>query len=131
MMTWHADALPMPCRQSLQGVKDHLRGLRAFRGLLQHVASHSGDELLQMPQAQHQNRRIVLLTLAQDGGVRSSQASLSSAITRRLRGAVNLTMVHSTHKDKPETLVTFDGSGEPIAAAVQESSVFRDRFTQI
>lgn len=117
--------------QALQGVKDHLRGLRAFRGLLQHIASHSGDELLQMPHTQHQNRRIALLTLAKDGGVRSGQASLGSAIMRRLRGGANLTMVHSTHKDKPETLVTFDSSGEPIAVAVQESSVFRDRFSRI
>jgi len=122
---WHRASRP-----SLQGVNSHIPGLRGLRGLLQHLAGHSDDDLVQTPHLQHRNR-VALLTLAQSGAIRSGQASLGAAILRRLRGATILTMVHSTHKDKPETLVTFDGSGEPVTVAVQESSVFRDRFTQI
>lgn len=69
--------------------------------------------------------------LASNGIVHSSQASLATAVARRLRNTLVVTFTHSTHKDKPETLVTFNGDGQPVAAAVQESTVFRDAFTNI
>jgi hypothetical protein len=87
----------------------------------------------QQPQwQQHQLRvRVALLTLGHEGVVHSSQASLATAIARRLRNAVTLTMTHSTHSNMPESLVTFDMDGVPVTAAVQETSIFRDRFTEI
>jgi hypothetical protein len=75
--------------------------------------------------------KIAILTLGEEGALHSGQAYLAAAVSRRLRNAVTITLAHSTHKEKPETLVTFDGEGAPIAVAVQESNVFRDAFNKV
>ena len=79
----------------------------------------------------HPRVRVALLTLGQQGAVSAKQSSLEAAIARRLRNAVVITLSHSTHSDKPETLVTFDAEGVPTAVVVQQSSVFRDAFSEI
>jgi hypothetical protein len=75
--------------------------------------------------------KIAILTLGEEGALHSGQAYLAAAVARRLRNAVAINLAHSTHKEKPETLVTFDGEGTPVAVAVQESNVFRDAFNKV
>jgi len=75
--------------------------------------------------------KVALLLRGEDGAVRSSQANLAVAITRRLRRAHALTLTFSTHKDKGDTLLVFDREGMPQEAYFGESAVFRDAFSAV
>lgn len=131
--------LPPPVCRATQAAKEHSRGrrlLRSLRGwsLLQHLTgAAAGNSSSQQQQQQHHLSRgsVALLLLGENGNIRSAQSSLAAAIQRRLRSVAGSTFIHSTHVDKPDTLVVFDGEGQPVSVAVQESSVFRDAFTKI
>lgn len=75
--------------------------------------------------------KIALLMRASGAEVRSSQATLAAAITRRLRNTHSRTLTYSTHKDKGDTLLVFDSEGEPLRANFLSTTIFRDAFTAI
>lgn len=75
--------------------------------------------------------KVALLIRAEDGAVRSSQTNLATAVTRRVRHAHVLSLSYSTHKDKGDSLLLFDSTGQPLQASFLATTVFRDAFTAI
>ena len=75
--------------------------------------------------------RVALLILSEDGTVRSSQANLAAAVTRRLPHVHVRTFTYGTHKDKGDSLLVFDQAGVALQASFVATAVFRDAFNAI
>jgi hypothetical protein len=75
--------------------------------------------------------RVALLILSEDGTVRSSQANLAAAVTRRLPHVHVRTFTYGMHKDKGDSLLVFDQAGVALQASFLSTAVFRDGFNAI